>query len=202
MRCTGVAALQGGQCFGRVGPRRRNREFVVEARSSRPPRPQTCRGLALGQRLIASPCSAADLNNSGRGPSRRVPRCREGSAMPGERSDAGRRSARIPCGGSAKVSAADAALARPRRRRIDRGQRRDAATGSTKSAGPPVGSARPPPRAPQASWPQRHATMTKGRRRLKYALIITTTIACPVGLDNGEVCSGPRRVCGTRFKRY
>ena len=32
--------------------------------------------------------------------------------------------------------------------------------------------------------------MTKGRRRLKYALIITCTIACPVGLDNGEVCSG------------
>ena len=32
--------------------------------------------------------------------------------------------------------------------------------------------------------------MTKGRRRLYNALLITTTIACPVGLDNGEVCSG------------
>ena len=35
-------------------PRRRNREVVVEATSSRSPLPQTCRGLALGQRLIAS----------------------------------------------------------------------------------------------------------------------------------------------------
>ena len=48
-----------------------------------PPRPQTCRGLALGQRLIASPCSADHFERFWRRPSRcvsrprRAPRCLE-----------------------------------------------------------------------------------------------------------------------------
>ena len=46
-------------------PRRRNREVAAEARSNRPPRPQACRGLALGQRLIASPCSVCRFEQFG-----------------------------------------------------------------------------------------------------------------------------------------
>ena len=174
------------------GPaRRRNRKFVEEARSSRPPRPQNVPRARLGQRLIAS-SAAADLNNSGRGPSRRVPHWKEVSGCPasdGTRDEA----ARIPCGGSAKVSAA-APLARPgpthrsraaARRSHRFHQKRWAPLGRRSPA-----AARLTAHLPWTVRRRRHATMTKGRRRLKHALIITCTIACPVGLDNGEVCSG------------
>ena len=166
--------------------RRRDRKFVEEARSSGSLRRQACPRLVLGQRLIAVLCSAADLNNSGRRPSRRVPLRREVSATPGE-SWGARTHVLVSCGGSAQVSAA-APLARPGTTHRSRAAARRSHRFHQKRWAP-LGQ-----RSPVAALPHRpapvDATMTKGRRRLKYALIITCTIACPVGLDNGEVCSG------------
>ena len=117
-----------------------------------------------------------------------VPLRRESSATPGERWGA-RTGVLVSCGGSCKGVRCRSAAAR-RRASI-------AGSGATRPQIPPkaLGPARAAlarRRAPHRPPPVDRGppTMTKGRRRLKYALIITCTIACPVGLDNGEVCSG------------
>ena len=141
----------------------------------------------------------SDLNNSGRGPSRRVPHWREGSGCPASdrTRDAG---ARFSCGVSCQgVRCGSASHGRAPTHRSWAAARRSHRLHQKRWAAPgqrsPVAARRRA--ASQTSLPQtpsprsqRHATMTKGRRRLYNVLLITTAIACPVGLDNGEVCSG------------
>ena len=87
MRCTGVAALQGGGYLQGSG-RRRNRE-VVDAWSSRPPRPRRCRGLALGQQSDCKLCTQR-FEQFGPRPVETRPALERGLRMPGERWDTGR----------------------------------------------------------------------------------------------------------------
>ena len=82
--------LQGERLGAGRGSRRRNRRFVEEARLSRSLRPQACRGLVLGQRLIASPCSVCRFEQFGAAAFETRPALERGLRMPGERSDAGR----------------------------------------------------------------------------------------------------------------
>ena len=79
-----------------------------------------CRGLVWGSSLIAS-FAQADLNNSGRGPSRRVPHWKEISGCPasdGTRDEA----APISCGGSCQSMSAADDRSHGQARRIDRGR--------------------------------------------------------------------------------
>ena len=115
---------------------------------------------------------SADLNNSGRRPSRRVPLRREVSATPGE-SWGARTHVLVSCGGSCKGVRCGAAL-RP-------GTGASIADSSHRVPSSNHLDRKTPSGSPKA--------MGK-RRRLRAALLVATTIACPVGLDNGEVCSG------------
>ena len=162
----------------------------------------------------------SDLNNSGRGPSRRVPHWREGPGCPASdrTRDAGARfSCGLPCQG---VRCRSASGRTPTR--IDRGQTRDAATDSIKSAGPRSGSALPSPRA--GGLPQRPGlpwASAAGSAALRHSNVGAPPTkrdddqgptAAPCSLTHRNHNSlprrprqrrgllGPRRVCRTRLK--
>ena len=190
----GSAAAQGSR--GRCGS---NVEPLAAATA--------CRGRAFRQRLIASPCSVCRFEQFGaaalRDASRFVGRSPRRPARAGTRDAA----APGPCGlGFGAAARQASAVFHAEADEHSSLYLREEATGPLTAGSLAKERSRGSPRGQPHTWTghavaaQPAKTMTKGRRRLKYALIITCTIACPVGLDNGEVCSG-HGACAERVSK-